>query len=89
MSWQNNIVMLWFKHNIKLVQIKNTLRDHFDLKWSTQQTHAMLEDLGFEVKFYAGYDWLVANEELLERLAKERNLYLSTTELDLRTRGFQ
>ncbi|HUU64183.1 MAG TPA: hypothetical protein VMX96_09755 [Dehalococcoidia bacterium] len=78
-----------FKHNIKLVEIKNTMREHFDLKWSTQKIHAMIEDLGFSVKFYAGYDWLVANEELLERLAKERNLDLGSTELDLRTRDFQ
>jgi hypothetical protein len=58
----------------KLIDIRKTLSEHFDLKWSTQRIHAMLSDLGFEVTFYAGYDRLKANEELVMRLAKERGI---------------
>jgi hypothetical protein len=69
---------LGFKHNIKLKEINRTFRDNFDLKWSTQKIHAMcVEDLGFEVKYYAGYDWLVSNPQLLMKLAKEKNIDMS------------
>ncbi|MFC2045595.1 hypothetical protein ACFLUH_02845 [Chloroflexota bacterium] len=69
-----------FKKNIKLVNLKRTVREHFDLKWSSQRIHAMLGDLGFQFKFYAGYDWLEFNYELLRRQAEERNIELSPPE---------
>jgi len=63
-----------FNEAIKLKDIKTKLESNFDVKWTTQNIHAMVVSLGFTVRFYQGYDHLVANNELLTRLANERNV---------------
>ena len=63
-----------FNRAIKLNDIKSKLENNFDVKWTTQNIHAMAVSLGFTVSFYQGYDHLRANPELLATLANERGI---------------
>jgi len=60
--------------NVKLKDIRETLVDSYELKWTTQKIHTILVSLGFEVVFDGKYDRLVADGDLLRRLATERNI---------------
>lgn len=63
-----------FYQAIRLKDIKGMLEDHFDVGWTTQQIHTMVVSLGFDVRFYQGYDHLAANNDLLMTLANERGI---------------
>ena len=60
--------------NIKLKDIRETLVDNYELNWTTQKIHTMLISLGFETSFDGKYDKLVANSDLIRRLATEKNI---------------
>jgi hypothetical protein len=62
-----------FSTAIVLKEIRSKLEE-IDEKWTTQQIHTMVVSLGFTVRFYQGYDHLVANPELLTTMANERGI---------------
>jgi hypothetical protein len=60
--------------NVRLKDIREVLEHNFNLKWTTQKIHTTLTSLGFETNFDGKYDKLVDADDLLRRLATERNI---------------
>jgi hypothetical protein len=61
-----------YTKNIRLKDITDSCKDKLMINMSSQRLKIVLTDMGFEIKFYKGYDWLKANPELLHQLCQEK-----------------
>jgi len=61
-----------YTKNIRLKDISDACKNKLDINKSSQWLKRVLQDMGFEISFGAGYDWLKANPELLQELCDEK-----------------
>jgi hypothetical protein len=61
-----------YTKNIKLKDITEACKDMVLINKSSQWLKRVLQDMGFEFTFGAGYDWLKANPNLLHQLCEEK-----------------